>query len=249
MAQKYERIDMNYKEQLEQYNKDVKAQVGAWIQLNDLTGWWIGGLVVYNGMANFNLRTDCEIPYLKVVELHKNLKPLILSLEGRYDNVIVLDFQGVKLPSDLVLPAPPLPPPDRYVYVVCERFQEYQLWCKDNDMSGHSSRKAIYVWQAASLQDGLVENWEVVLVGNWKKRIDLENIRNRLVTLGFKNIPDELMPREITKAAAIAANVYRDDYRVFPSYDYMEFWDSLSDVRRQNVINALKELPDYKKDF
>lgn len=245
---------MNYKEQLEQYNKDVKAQVEAWIDSmakdESSCRWqsYLSSNFMLGAKFDFTLKTYDIVNFTAVNFLNRIFSPQHMIFES-FGGEFEIHFKGVVLPNSLSLPIPPAPLPDRYVYVICQRAEEYRPWCNENDMIGHKNRQAVYVGNEVDIKVGLVEGWEVVLVGNWKKRIDLEYIRNRLVTLGFKNIPEELMPREVTKAAAIAANVYWDDYRVFHSDDYMEFWDSLSYVKRQNVLNALKELPDYKKGF
>jgi hypothetical protein len=54
--------------------------------------------------------------------------------------------------------------------------------------------------------------------------------------------------REPTKAAALAANWFFSHYLEFDSYDYMEFWDSLSDHRKDLVKSAIEDMNRYKDD-
>lgn len=72
------------------------------------------------------------------------------------------------------------------ICVVAGTFAEYRRWCDQQGLPIWS-RHALYVVNAQSLQG--LRAVEVVCVGSWRERADLEALRTELWCIGADDLP------------------------------------------------------------
>src|SRR6266436_5189118 len=104
---------MNYKEQLEKYQQEVKTTIEVWIRETVGPRWDIDKLYVSSvlGGIDFCLFTDEGVDFFTVENLASSFNYTEMYLSPDYEGKLKINFLGIKLPKSLLLPTLPSFPP------------------------------------------------------------------------------------------------------------------------------------------